>query len=385
MHIIQQSFKVSYNYPVIFTENMFDLQNESLKICFGNNYNINTKIIFAIDTTFLSNNIGLFDKIKKYFNFHLSAFKIIDKWIEIDGGESAKNDSNIVDTILENVHLHAIDRHSYICVLGGGSVIDTVGFAAALAHRGIRLVRIPTTTLSQNDAAIGVKNSINAYKKKNFTGTFAPPFAVINDFNFLYTLSDRDWRCGIAEAIKVALIKDISFFENIKNDATLLANRNMPVMQKLIIRCADLHLQHIASGDAFEQGSARPLDFGHWAAHKLEYLTYFELKHGEAVAIGIAIDSVYSYLINNITKSELLQILDTLIQVGFDIFNPHLLHKDSKDNYLIINGLEEFREHLGGQLCVTILASIGKGIEVQSLDKKTLIDSINFLKNYKNK
>lgn len=382
MQKIQQSFQVNFSYPVIFSENIFSIENLDLKTCFENYITSNSKILVAIDFTFLNFHKYIFQDLKNYFLFYFKDIKIIDNYIEIEGGEKSKNNAEIVNTIIESVHLNAIDRHSFIFVLGGGSVIDTVGFAAAIAHRGIRLVRIPTTTLAQNDAAIGVKNGVNTFGKKNFTGTFAPPFAVINDFNFLTTLNDRDWRCGIAEAIKVALIKDKLFFDNIKNDSVYLANRNMESMQKLIIRCADLHLQHIAGGDAFEQGSARPLDFGHWSAHKLEYLSDFELRHGEAVAIGIALDCIYSYLIQNISLENLQTILNTLIAVGFDIFSPLLELKDEKNSYLIINGLQEFREHLGGKLTITLLKEIGLGIETNYLENGIILEAILFLKNY---
>src|SRR5207249_4231810 len=131
--------------------------------------------------------------------------------------------------------------------------------------------------------------------KKNFIGTFAPPWAVINDFQLLSSLSERDKRAGYVEAVKVALIRDKDFFEALEQDVDALRNFEPEAMQRLIYRCAELHLEHIAtSGDPFEFGSARPLDFGHWAAHKLEQLSDYRIRHGEAVAIGIALDTIYS-------------------------------------------------------------------------------------------
>ena len=153
----------------------------------------------------------------------------------------------------------------------------------------------PTTTLSQADSGVGVKNGLNAFGQKNFIGTFTPPFAVINDFNLLATLAPRDKRSGYVEAVKVACIRDANFFDELERDAGQLAAFEPAAMKQLIRRCAELHLDHIAtSGDPFEAGSARPLDFGHWAAHKLEQLSDFHICHGEAVAIGIALDVIYS-------------------------------------------------------------------------------------------
>jgi 3-dehydroquinate synthase len=261
-----------------------------------------------------------------------------------------------------------------------------VGFAAAVSHRGVRLVRIPTTVLAQNDSAVGVKNSINAFHKKNFLGTFAPPFAVLNDFDFLLTLDDRDWRSGIAEAIKVALIKDTTFWQFIKTNAEALASRDMLSMQWLIHRCAQMHLDHIASGDPFEMGSSRPLDFGHWSAHKLEQLTNYELRHGEAVAIGIALDCAYAYLAGMLSKDELDEILEVMQEIGFHLFSPVLLKKEENPQQLsqlaIIKGLSEFREHLGGRLTITLLENIGKGKEVNQIDSALVEKAIYLLENY---
>jgi 3-dehydroquinate synthase len=246
-----------------------------------------------------------------------------------------------------------------------------VGYAAATAHRGIRLIRVPTTVLAQNDSGIGVKNGINAFGKKNFLGTFAPPYAVLNDLEFLKTLGDRDWRSGIAEAVKVALIEDASFFEFIRTHTEALVRRDMDAMQQLIYRCAQLHLEHIAtSGDAFEAGSSRPLDFGHWAAHKLEQLTDYSLRHGEAVAIGIALDSTYSYLLGLLSWLEWQRILQTLKALGFKLYVAELAQAQHqlKHPRCLFQGLTEFREHLGGELTLMLLQRIGQGIEVHEVD-----------------
>src|SRR5207244_199078 len=184
----------------------------------------------------------------------------------IEGGERTKNSDIHVSELHSHIERFHIDRHSYVIGVGGGALLDMVGLAAATAHRGVRHVRIPTTTLSQADSGVGVKNGINAFGKKNFIGTFAPPFAVINDFQLLASLSPRDKRAGYVEAVKVALIRDREFFEEIENNLAALVNFEPAAMQRVIYRCAELHLDHIASaGDPFESGPARPLDFGHWA------------------------------------------------------------------------------------------------------------------------
>jgi len=242
-------------------------------------------------------------------------------------------------------------------------VLDAAGYAAATAHRGVRLIRVPTTVLAQNDAGVGVKNGVNAFGRKNFLGSFAPPFAVINDFDFLATLQPRDLRSGIAEAIKVALIRDRPFFDSLYTSRAELSRFESSAMERMIIRCAELHLEHIATGgDPFECGSSRPLDFGHWNAHKLEDLTRSELRHGEAVAIGIALDSLYSRHSGSLGDLDLHRILTLLDDLGFTLYHPALSWLD------VEKSLREFQEHLGGELSIPLLAGIGCKIEAHHID-----------------
>jgi 3-dehydroquinate synthase len=299
----------------------------------------------------------------------------------LEGGERSKSSYFHVSEIHSQIERYHIDRHSYVVAVGGGALLDVAGLAAATAHRGVRLVRIPTTVLSQNDSGVGVKNGINAFGKKNFIGTFAPPFAVINDSDFLATLSDRDKRAGYSEAVKVALIRDRSYFENLEQEAPLLARFEAEAMRRMIHRSAELHVQHIVTGgDPFEIGSARPLDFGHWAAHKLEQLSNFQLRHGEAVAIGMAIDALYSRNISMLDAASAERILRLLEALGLELFSNELLRLDEEQQPLVLRGLEEFREHLGGELTLTMLQSIGRGVEIHDVSKARMLDAISELR-----
>jgi 3-dehydroquinate synthase len=300
--------------------------------------------------------------------------------ILIKGGEESKNDYANVLRVVKGVNDGHIDRHSFIVVIGGGAVIDMAGYAAAIAHRGVKLVRVPTTVLSQNDSAVGVKNSINLFNKKNFLGTFAPPYAIINDVQFLNTLEQRDWISGISEAIKVALIKDAPFFEYLTDKAQKLRQRDLEAMQYVIYKCAEMHMQHIAQGgDPFESGSSRPLDFGHWAAHKLEQMTNYELRHGEAVAKGIALDLMYTQLVGLISQDTLKRIYKVMEQIGFDLRIP--VETDAELERLL-GGIQEFREHLGGELCITLISGIGKKHDVHEIDMGLMKKGIGALNDY---
>ncbi len=333
------------------------------------------KILFVVDEGVLKHHPALAAQIIAYFEGS-EAIQPVEELIVVPGGESVKNDSVSFDRVMKAIHEYGIDRHSFVAAIGGGAVLDMVGYVAAVAHRGVKHIRIPTTVLSQNDSGVGVKNSINLFGKKNFAGTFAPPVAVFNDSAFLKTLEQRDWISGIAEAVKVALIKDAVFFEWLEKNALAMAGRDEESMAYQIYRCAELHLNHIAGGDPFESGSARPLDFGHWAAHKLEYLTGFEIRHGEAVAIGIALDAVYSFLNGMISENDLDRILALLGNLGFTLFNPALA-ENNKIN--LRTGLNEFREHLGGQLTITLLEGLGKGVEVHEMDFELISRAVDYL------
>lgn len=379
---IQQRVEVTFNYSVHFTNGIFNLDNPLLRQVIANDGEAKPKkVVAVVDGGLLEHQPGLLEKLREYCDRHSDILALSRSPLVVPGGEAAKNNPRLLEEIHQLVDTAGICRHSYLIAIGGGAVLDLVGYAAATAHRGIRLIRIPTTVLAQNDSAVGVKNGINAFGKKNFLGSFAPPYAVLNDFNFLDTLDERDWRSGIAEAVKVALIRDADFFEFISDNAALLARRDVEAMQQVIYRCAQLHLQHIAtSGDAFEMGSSRPLDFGHWAAHKLEQLTNYRLRHGEAVAIGIALDSTYSYLEGMLTHSDWQQILNTLKTLGFELYVPELTEEsDMEHPRCLFRGLNEFREHLGGELTLTLLQRIGEEIEVHAVKNSSYKQAIRLL------
>ncbi|MCU0352426.1 MAG: 3-dehydroquinate synthase [Cytophagales bacterium] len=379
MHSLFQQFQVRFQYPVHFTNGLFRPENPLLADTLRPSESGQPpKAFFVVDGGVAAAHPQLLGQIRAYAEVYRDAFRLSGEPLVVPGGEACKNTTEWAERIERAVNDHGIDRHSYMVVAGGGAVLDMAGFAAAVSHRGVRLVRVPTTVLAQNDSGVGVKNSINAFNKKNFLGTFAPPFAVLNDFDFLVALDDRDWRGGMAEAVKVSLIKDAAFFDFLCQNAARLTARDMAAMQQLIHRCAELHLNHIASGDPFEMGSSRPLDFGHWAAHKLEALTGYRIRHGEAVAVGIAVDSVYSHLSGRLSAGDLEQILLLLEHLGFDLYAPELSVR-TNGQLTVVQGLHEFREHLGGRLTIMLLEHIGKGVEVHEMDERLVEESIAVL------
>ncbi len=381
MEHLQQSFNIKFEYKVYFTTGLFDVSNKLFSdfLSSAATPGIPRKILFVLDHGVIDAGTDVVSQVKNYFAQY-SQVQLIQDFITVPGGEIVKNDTRYFDQILEAVNTYKVDRHSYIAAIGGGSVLDLVGYAAAVAHRGIKHIRIPTTVLSQNDSGVGVKNGINYFEKKNFLGTFAPPVAVFNDELYLKTLGDRDWRSGISEAIKVALIKDPAFFSWLENNARSLISRDIKSMNYLVHRCAELHMEHIAGRDPFETGSSRPLDFGHWSAHKLEQLSHFEVLHGEAVAMGMALDTVYSNLCGRLSDDETGKVIGLLKEFGFELTHP-LMEVEAADS-AILRGLEEFREHLGGRLTIMLLDKIGSGTEVHEIDAGLLKLAGNKLKDY---
>jgi 3-dehydroquinate synthase len=299
----------------------------------------------------------------------------------VPGGEIVKNEIHILERMLKCINHADLDRRSYVVVIGGGAVLDAVGFAAAIAHRGIRLVRLPTTTLAQADSGVGVKNSVNLFQKKNWVGSFAVPWAVINDAKLLSTLPDRDYVCGFSEAVKVALLKEPALFDDLCRHASEIQNRNAEITEPIIRRSAVHHLNHITKGgDPFEALEARPLDYGHWSAHKLEVMTNFGLRHGEAVGIGVAVDTVYSSLVHGLPEADADRVLHCLAQMGLPLDHP-TLHETDK----LFAGLEEFRQHLGGRLTITMLEAVGKPIDVHEIDETSMRQAIEIVASFASK
>ncbi|TWU47507.1 3-dehydroquinate synthase [Rubripirellula tenax] len=294
----------------------------------------------------------------------------------VGGGESIKNGETVLRKLLDQVNDFGLDRRSYIVAVGGGAMLDAIGFAAAIAHRGIRLIRLPSTVLAQADSGVGVKNAINYFDKKNWIGTFAVPWAVINDTSLLLTLPDRDFHSGFSEAVKVSLLKDRGQFLWLCDHAEAIRQRKMPIAKSAIHQSCLSHLRHITEGgDPFEMLEARPLDFGHWSAHRLEPLTGYAIRHGEAVAIGVAIDCIYSSLKFGFPGDDVDRVIDCLVGLGMKLWHESIEPIDR-----LLQGLEEFRQHLGGRLTITMLRGIGDPIHVHEIDGGAMKAAIQALK-----
>jgi len=357
---MDEPFAVEFVHRVRSVADALDPDDGTLAALLERDAHSRPRAFAVLDSGLLDANLNLPDRLDAYARAH--SLDLVGTHT-MPGGEAAKNDERHWRTCLERIHDARLCRRSYLLAIGGGAVLDAAGFAASLAHRGVRCVRIPTTTLSQCDSGVGVKNGVNAFGLKNYIGVFDPPWGVVCDALLLRTLPDRHWRSGFSECVKVGLVKDAALFERIERDARSIAARDEVAALPIVRRSGELHVTHITrTGDAFERTLARPLDFGHWAAHKLEQLTAYEITHGEAVAIGIALDTEYARLTGLLTADHADRVIACLRALGFDLAHPALANPDLSD------GLDEFREHLGGRLCITLLRAPGEPVDVYSID-----------------
>jgi 3-dehydroquinate synthase len=373
----RQKVTVDFEYPVVFTRGVFDPVNTALADMLSG---APARLLFFLDDGLVECWPELPVAIETYCNARNGHLDLLVPPERVPGGERIKNDLRILDRVGRICAEAGVDRHAYIVIVGGGAVLDAVGFAAATIHRGVRQVRLPTTTLSQGDSGVGVKNGLNRFGLKNFYGTFEPPSGVVIDFDFLDTLPRRDWLSGVAEAFKVALIRDEQLLKYLEKNAVDLLYRDRAVMEHVMSRTAELHLRHIGqSADPFERGTERPLDFGHWAAHRLEKMTSHELRHGEAVAIGIAIDLHCALKMSLISPMTLETTLNAMESCGLPLWHE-VLNRRSPDGRLeVLEGLERFRQHLGGELTLAMPDGVGKMTFVHRLPETMVEEAVDFL------
>lgn len=361
---------VPFRHRVLFTRGALDPGNALLRSVMASDGPRGRAVVFA-DDGLLRSRPGLEASARAAFAAHGSMPELAE-FAAVPGGEACKQDMATVDRVVQSVEAHRIDRQSFVVAIGGGAVLDAVGLGAALAHRGVRLVRLPTTTLAQGDAGMAVKNGVNRFGKKNFVGSFAVPHAVVCDEGLLESSPDWSWCGGFSEAVKIALLRDAGLFTALERDAAAIRARDMAAAMPVIRRSAELHWRHIAlGGDPFETRSARPLDYGHWLAHRLEGLTGGELPHGQAVAIGVAVDTAYSACAGLLPRAEARRVVALLRALGLPT-----AHELLGDRSALMRGLEEFREHLGGQLTITLLRGIGDPVDAHELDGVRLSDAV---------
>ena len=272
--------------------------------------------------------------------------------VTIPDGErykSLKTVSKIYDILLEN----RFDRGDMLIGLGGGVITDTAGFVAATLKRGCRLVNIPTTLLSQVDASVGGKTGVNHESGKNLIGSFYQPELVLADIELLKTLADREFHNGLAEVIKAALIRDNDLFACLESEKSSVLNRNIKTLQKIVTRCVEIKRDIVQADEKELSGIRSLLNFGHTIGHMIEAGSHYRgVKHGEAVAIGMALETQIG---RQLSELEIERIITLIQDFKLPISVPEKLN------------LKTIRQHLlqdkkisNGVLKLPVLMGIGK-------------------------
>jgi 3-dehydroquinate synthase len=258
---------VPFRFDVFFTENVFSPANSLLREILKQA--APEKLLIVIEEPIVSAMPKLVEDIRAYLSPSVNGVELVAEPLIWPGGEKLKNDFLPVQKLHSLIEQHGLSRHSFVAAIGGGALLDVAGFAAATAHRGIRHIRFPTTTLSQADGGVGVKNAVNAFGKKTISAHLRHHLRLLTTPNFSVSFRIRGRPQDTSKRLRLGLIRDRDFFGQIEQSADALNRFEPSAMNALIRRSAELHVRHISeAGDPFEFGSARPLDFGHWAAHQ---------------------------------------------------------------------------------------------------------------------
>jgi 3-dehydroquinate synthase len=335
------------NYDVIISQGILDPKNFTIrKIC-------GDKKVLVV----LSENVSklYFTKIKTYFEMNFSS----DKYhlVTIPTGEKNKTIEQAIQVCNEGKEFQ-IDRRSIFLAMGGGVLMDIVGFAASMYKRKIDYVRIPTTLVGQIDAGIGIKTGVNFGESKNFLGSYHAPIVCINDLLLLETLPKKEIRCGLAEIIKMAIIKEPLLFSTLEQHHSSLIHYKFQDDKNIsseINTKAIISMIEELSGNFYESILTRSVDFGHTFSPYIEVCSNYQIEHGEAVAIDIAISTEIAYLKNLINQFDRNRILTLILNMGLDIYNENT--SSATEMY---KSLENIMLHRGLKLNLVVPTAIGQ-------------------------
>lgn len=286
-------------------------------------------------------------------------------------GEDSKN-LDTVQNLYKTLIQARFDRGDVLIALGGGVVGDLTGFAAATYLRGIRFLQVPTTLLAMVDSSIGGKTGVDFNGYKNMVGAFYMPKSVYINLSTLKTLPDRVYYSGFGEVIKYGLIGDPAFYLWLKAHVKELLNFEEEAVLAMVYRCC-YHKKMIVEKDAFEKGDRALLNLGHTLGHAIEKLKGFALLHGECVAIGMVASAFISYRRGNITKEDLLDIENTLVDYHLPIrttgLEPEAILQASKNDKKMSSG--KIKYILMDSMCHSVIDSTVTDTE--------LLDAIRYI------
>ncbi len=307
-----------------------------------------------------------FERVAQFFSIRGAAVE----QVIIPDGERFKTQETLT-SIYDQLIERRVDRSTTIVALGGGVVGDVAGFAAATYQRGVPLVQIPTTLLSQVDSSVGGKTAINHPAGKNMIGSFYQPQAVIIDLEMLQSLPEREFQAGLAEVVKYGAIMDAAFFVWLEQNVTLLMKRDFDALGYAVERCC-MSKARIVEDDETESGSRALLNFGHTFGHAIEAgLGYGKWLHGEAVAVGMLLASRLSVLMGSLTQSDWDRIERLLSSIGLPIDAPDL----GRERYLELMGYD--KKVLDGKLRLVLLKSLGAAYVTGDFPRDLLVEVLD--------
>ncbi|MCP3871280.1 MAG: 3-dehydroquinate synthase [Gammaproteobacteria bacterium] len=276
--------------------------------------------------------------------------------------------NQIFDALLNS----QFNRQCSLVALGGGVIGDMAGFAAACYQRGVHLIQIPTTLLSQVDSSVGGKTGVNHLAGKNMIGAFYQPRCVIADTQTLNTLDDRQLAAGMAEIIKYGLIDDVAFFEWLESAMDRLLARDPVSLSEAIERsCRDKAI--LVAADEREAGSRALLNLGHTFGHAIETgLGYGAWLHGEAVAVGICMAADLSRRLGWLSGTEMDRTLKLIQQAGLPLNPPEELERE---RFLSLMSVD--KKVLSGRLRLVLLKGIGRSLVTEDFDSAALISTLD--------
>jgi 3-dehydroquinate synthase len=293
--------------------------------------------------------------------------------IEIPAGESSKSMSTVLDVARQLIQLK-VSRQSLLIALGGGVVGDLTGFIASIYKRSVPYVQIATTLVAQVDSSVGGKTGIDLPEGKNLLGTFYQPRAVLIDLSFLKTLSDKDFKNGLAEIIKYGIISDEEMLALLEQERDAVIQRQLSVMKTLVERSCGIKA-HIVEMDEQEGGLRRILNFGHTVGHALEAASDYRLTHGEAVAIGMVAAAEISYRLDYLDERSCERIVDVIKQYGLPTEIPGDFNTKE-----ILGFMASDKKAVGAQLYFVLIKKIGVPFVTAEVPPSMLIDVIEELR-----
>jgi 3-dehydroquinate synthase len=286
--------------------------------------------------------------------------------ITVPQGENSKSFDQL-EYICRKMAKAGIEREGLVLALGGGVVGDLAGLAASTYLRGIRLIQVPTTLLSMVDSSVGGKTGINIPEGKNLVGTFFQPEAVFADVESLRTLDDRDWYSGLAEAVKIAITLDTDLFEYLESARDLGPGGGIDISRVILAAC--LRKADVVRRDEKEEGIRRVLNFGHTIAHGFEAaLGYGEIRHGEAVALGMKAALRLSQDACGLSREHFERAMALLERIPVPEVNMH-----PKE---IEPFLKRDKKSVGGTVQAVLVSAIGKSEFLPLMEPDLLLSAL---------